>query len=262
MVAIGLTGIAASSAGAPLPAMLPNLGPAHISAFNARWYFPFLDVLGQRILTNKEATEFFVARGMPATDDVMRFRGNWASSFDWAWYASTDLAPAQKWVLSHGRGTYARWLISRPVETLDPLVTEARMLFTPDLTEYRKVRTPVPKWAEKLDEAALPRNPIVFFAGALGAAISIALALARRRALTGGVVAILLVVMAIPEALIVFHSDAMEVARHSLMTGIQARIGVWLLAIAAFDYAVLRASTVLAGLVRRLLAVFGWRRRR
>ena len=46
-----------------------------------RTIFPLVNVISQRILPDPNATTFFADNGMPINENVMRFTGQWASSF-------------------------------------------------------------------------------------------------------------------------------------------------------------------------------------
>ena len=74
-----------------------------------------------------------------------------------------------------------------------------------------------------------PKSPAGLIGLALAAAVVLTAALILSRRLTGPQAAGLVVTgAAYPLALVVWHGDAMDIARHALLVGLCLRLGLWL----------------------------------
>jgi hypothetical protein len=73
------------------------------------------DILGKRILTDREATNEFAGAGMPVTPDVLAMRDRFATE---GFRTRPELAELRRWTREHGRQTYLRYLVQHPDNTL------------------------------------------------------------------------------------------------------------------------------------------------
>ncbi len=203
-----------------------------------RWVFPFQNVLAQRVLVNSDATLFFAACGMPVSPQLLNLTGGWASSNDWAFYNDPDLDEYRDWLHSSGKSCYIKWLLSNPtppvrntLALMDQIVTTGSSYFPgylpilPEMAESILFPSYIP-FLLLLSLAILALGYIVISAGhANYKEASILFAM---------------VVLALPNAVLIWIGDAMEIQRHFLQVCIQFYLGFWLICFFALDKAVMR----------------------
>lgn len=179
----------------------------------ARWVFPLLNVVGQRVLTVDATCRWFQAHGMPVSDSLARAGGKWASSDGLRLYRADDLEGFRAWVLKSGQATYYRYLLTHPAQTLAaPLAHEWELL------------SPAPGQARPagfVDVLQQHRTGHAAFVAVL-ASLLLALALKDRR----GIIIAALLGLAYVHALAVWHGDAMEICRHAVGLKVQLRVGM------------------------------------
>jgi hypothetical protein len=83
--------------------------------------YPLVNNLFNRILTDPRALEFYVARGMPYSDALMSHAGKVPDHDKHVFLRDPASRPLLQWLNEHGTSTYARWLLSRPLEKSDEL---------------------------------------------------------------------------------------------------------------------------------------------
>jgi len=105
-----------------------------------RWYLPFLNILGQRILPCPQARDYFAGRGFPLSPAIMARSGTYAGADNFAWYRDTELINQVKpWIVAHGREVYLRYLIRHWRMTLTEVYSARNTLLSPvdpDLRPY------------------------------------------------------------------------------------------------------------------------------
>lgn len=74
--------IALAAALSAIPFFVIDAATASLGV-HQRWVSPFFNNIGQRILTDPEATRFFEDRGMPVSEALRSRAGTWGSSDDW-----------------------------------------------------------------------------------------------------------------------------------------------------------------------------------
>lgn len=79
-----------------------------------RWFFSFMNITGQRILTNDDILDQFETMGMPVNDALTSKKGYYGSSDDWSFYQDPELSDFRNWVAHNGKAAYARFLITNP----------------------------------------------------------------------------------------------------------------------------------------------------
>src|SRR5262249_55226231 len=85
---------------------------AHQATAGARWKWPFVNLLGQRVLWRPDRIGFFVDRGMPVNPKVMCLAGRWGQD------CHNDLTGFGGWLDSDIKGIWERYLLSHPIETV------------------------------------------------------------------------------------------------------------------------------------------------
>jgi len=228
--AAGLTALAALGRRAPRGLVVAGLLAACWVASSAsanvyhRWTVPFVNVLGQRILSSLERTAYFGGRGMPVTPALMARSGKLAWSDEWAFFRDPALKSFGVWTRHHGRSSYVAFLVAHPASTLlDPL-RDLEELVSPDLGHWRP-RGHAPMLGGFADWVHLGRGTLagVLIAGALVAG---AIAMTNRQHDRRWLV---------PLALIVWHGDPAGMDRHAVAIGVQLRLAAWMLLLVFAD---------------------------
>lgn len=118
-----------------------------------RWYLPFLNILGQRILPDKKARDYFASRGFPLSPAVMARNGTYAGADNFAWYRDTELtAKVKPWIIARGRSVYFRYLAQNWRAALTEVYAARDMLLKPvdpDLRPYCWFKRPANGKMEK-----------------------------------------------------------------------------------------------------------------
>jgi len=231
---------------------------------NQRWQYPLMNVVVNRVLPDADKTAFFVERGMPMNADVMRFAGLEFTSAGGDWQAVFG-----DWLNTGGaKGTYMRFLLSRPLEHLWQPVENYTPLLKPYYFTYTH-RYDNPPLLAMLERAFyLPTGfwllALLFGAGWL-------LLQARRPQRLGlWVLPLVLLLSIFPHMFVVWHGDAIEVDRHAAAVTWHLRLGVLLALLLGADAAVRapsfkkkwlpaprRVAGVVAGLAL-LQVLFSW----
>lgn len=192
-----------------------------------RWQFPLVNVLSQRILVDPKKTEFFVERGMPNNQKVLRYRDQWASTFDrdWSGFGS--------WLDTKAKSTYMLFLLSSPFESLWYPLWRWQDFFTSSPYGYSGIKDP-PLWQRAFSYVVYPKA--YRFLGLLFLSLMLALLLVQKRKLDWRfLVPFALLFLGYPVLFVAWHGDAMEVVRHSLGVTLQIRLGLVLLLIYELD---------------------------
>jgi len=206
-----------------------------------RWVFPFLNVMGRRILPNSQAVAFFESNcDLVVTPGLMALEGEFANGQSRAFYNDPNLADFRSWVYPHGKSCYMRWLASNPVrsgaeafEQFGPLVA------FPDVDNYftRFYRPVLPAFVERV---LYPDRFILWIFVAVTAAALAAIPLRAWRGNPLWAAFILLVLPIFPHLFITWHGDAMAPARHALSVGLELYLSAWLLFLLCVDRIALR----------------------
>jgi hypothetical protein len=200
-----------------------------------RWALPLAEVITKRILPEPEYLEFFASNGMPVTPELMALSGRWAISDGYAVVNNAKLGKFEKWLYTEGRTVYTKFLLKHPSYTIDSPLEDIEVLLADDFFEG----IPVPKYTPALPKVA---NEILyperyfylylwlslFLSGFIFAA-----SLRENKKVYWVVFFTLL--LAIPHLYLVWHGDALDVARHAVIANVQFHLGVWLLIILYLD---------------------------
>ena len=208
-----------------------------------RWVFPFLNVMGRRILPNPQAIEFFESNcDLVVTSDLMALEGEFANGQARAFYNDPDLAEFRSWTYERGKTCYMRWLVSNPIhsgaeafEQFGPLVAFS------DVDNYftRFYKPVLPAFIEHI---LYPDRFILWSFVAVTAAALIAILIRAWRGNPLWAAFILLVLPIFPHLFITWHGDAMAPARHALSVGLELYLSAWLLVLLISDQIFLRVG--------------------
>ena len=200
-----------------------------------RWRFPLGNLIGQRVLTNGSATEYFRACGMPVTDALTRLSGRFANANDRALYNDPELESFRTWLFSEGKSCYMQWLITHPVYSIGETLQEFDGLIAfSQVDRYfsRRFDPLMPVALGKffyLEEFSL--GIWIYVTAALG--IAIWKKLWQENPLWS--VFICLALLVFPHLFLTWHGDAMAPERHALSVGVQFYLAFWLLNILLVD---------------------------
>ena len=242
------------------------------SQLGRRWLLPFQNILAQRILPSEEATSYFVRCGMPGGPGLRHLSGQRAGGVAGAEFHDPDLGDYQIWLHGRGKGCYLRWLISNPqIMLLQPLANLREILGFEGKIYFAEGFSPIlPRALESFIYPLTQSHWLYGFAvlccaaaiaGVLGQKLIIRFGGPRRRLLTDSdnelptqdtssmrrenthwSLPIAAILLTYPNAIVVWHGDAVEVGRHSLAIGVQFYLGLWMLLLFVIDFMFCRGS--------------------
>jgi len=174
-----------------------------------RHQYPLINVIFQRILVDDARTNYFVSQGMPIDKDFRaKWKGKWASDYDWSLFKEPKYKKFMDFTLHKGKYVYGLFLLQNLDYTFKSVWYNKQYLFKSNLSIYTEkppqnlIITTISKFWDSLAFATIPlflmyptslffikKYPYLFFIFS----------------------SILL------NAIFIFHADAMEVARHSLI---------------------------------------------
>jgi hypothetical protein len=201
-----------------------------------RWNFPFRNVVGQRILSDPEYTEYFQKKKMPVSATLMTLVGKTQASQEWQALSQkndSDLNEFVHWSDRRGKKAYVRFLLSHPVY----------LLYKP-IKFLHEILIQCPDWyspnlflplGNSLTSITYPNNLttlLLWTAACLGLFGSL---MASGKLQTIWTIPALMILLTYPHGAVVWHGDSMEVARHCLLVGVQFRLGLWLLSLFMID---------------------------
>ncbi len=184
----------------------------HQAANGYRWQRPMMNILGLRIIDNKDHYRFFVENGLPDTAAVRKTGRK--SFFQHQW---PDI---DQWLESSAKKTYILHLLKRPLyHTCYPFYMWIKHIDTKMFEFYGTFvnMPPPPAWQKIITAVTYPRKAFLFI---VPAALML-LAIQLRRIIIGSsscpffrLLIIILLLGAPVRAFIGWHGDAIEVGRH------------------------------------------------
>lgn len=200
-----------------------------------RWIFPFINVVGKRILPYTDSLVKFDACGMPVTPELLSLAGVFANANNLQFFYDPALEDFHVWVAEHGKFCYMKWLVTNPVETVSEAISEFDgLIYFENVGWYfsRKYRDLLPSRLERI------LYPVYFLVWLLvGLTIVAVIAIFKRawRDNSLWVVYIMLCLTIIPHLFITWHGDAMAPQRHALSVGMQLSLTLWLFIFLALE---------------------------
>jgi hypothetical protein len=197
-----------------------------------------------RIYPSETYTEYFRQHGMPVDDRLVEMSRNIEPgkkfAVNIALFFDEDQEDFRQWALGPGRAEYVRFLWFYKVDTFQKVFTETPgPSFYPDVYYYTATGyEPIIEDA-RISEFLYPtRFGLVFFLlASLIAAFLIPIAWRERKTLW--LAPLLMILLAYPQAVLVWAADVNDVARHSVAHNVLLRLGVWMLALYVLDFLVL-----------------------
>jgi len=203
-----------------------------------RNFWAFFSVIGRRILPNAESTAFFAQLGMPVTPALMRLSGKSAGALDRAFYRDPTLQEFRNWAYSRGKSTYTRFLLTRPVSTLQEPLKDIETFIAPNLTaksSYYWYSSFSPILTGTLAEVIYFKKFALLWALACGPMFAFAFLFAVQRGELRWLITLILIILAYPHVVLVWHGDPDDFDRHSLQAAVHLRLGFWMLLLFALD---------------------------
>ena len=200
-----------------------------------RWRFPLGNLIGQRVLTNGPAMEYFQSCGMPLTSAVLQLSGRFANANERALYNDPELESFRAWLFNDGKSCYMQWLITHPVDSFGETLNEFEGLITfPQVDRYFSTRFD-PLMPVKLGKFFyLEQFSLwIWIYATLAALIAIWKKFWQGNPLWA--VFICLTLLVFPHLFLTWHGDAMAPERHALSVGVQFYLAFWLLNILLMD---------------------------
>jgi hypothetical protein len=193
-----------------------------------RWLYPLTNTILHRILPEEEFVQYFEARGMPVTPELLALSGGYADSGGFAVFNNGALDEMERWLYKRGKEVYIRFLLEHPAYTLvSPWQNIGALLAPDDLRGYAPQQYD-PPLAWLFGGLLYPDSP--WLAGLL--ALAALVAGLRGKVWRGGPLAWLvigLLALFLPHFYLAWHGDAAEVGRHAIQASVQLRLGLWLM---------------------------------
>jgi hypothetical protein len=200
-----------------------------------RWKFPFINVVGKRILPYTALLQSFEACGMPVTPELLAQAGVFANENNRTFLDDPSLKDFRAWVAEDGKACYIKWLARHPAASVSSAFRQLnRLIYFEDVNKYfsRKYTDLLPSRVERILYPVYGLTWI--FAGLTVFALA---AIYKKMWLENPlwVIYIMLCVTIFPHLFITWHGDAMAVERHALSVGLQLSITLWLFVFLALE---------------------------
>jgi hypothetical protein len=194
-----------------------------------RWALPLAEVITKRILPDQEYLEFFSENGMPVTPELMALSGRWANSDNYAVINSVKLRKFSKWLFMDGQGVYVKFLLTHPFYTIETPLENIRILLSSDYFAVIPIQHYTPALPKQVNEFLYPMKLFwsYLWVSLLAAGFIFAANLQTKRKPVGVIFIFLL--LSIPHLYLVWHGDALDVARHAVIANVQYHLGIWVL---------------------------------
>jgi hypothetical protein len=197
----------------------------HQSTAGGRWKWPFVNLLGQRVLWRPDRVAFFADHGMPVNPRVMCFAGRWGQD------CHDDLGGFGSWLDSDHKGLWARYLLSHPLENL--AAPFLRYRYTILASDGHKGMF---FYFHKPADWYYWFGRIWFESGLILLLLSLLFAAAVWRNWRPLLPALTLLLPVPPMLLFVYHADAAETMRHSVIPAALLRLALILGILIAYDW--------------------------
>ena len=205
-----------------------------------RWVFSFYNIMGMRILPVPEYVAYFSDYGMPVSPALYERTGKYASGDDRAFHNDPRLEEFRTWTYRSGKTTYINFLISHLLYSLTKPALHFPRIFLKEMgwfvSGYNRGFV-FPMISIPLTNLHAAAISFLLFVG-YGITISLVFLLYWYKLLHGSpwlAVPLIMILLSIPLWWLVWHGDAMEVHRHSVLAIVQACLGFPLLYIYLLD---------------------------
>lgn len=199
---------------------------------NDRWLIPLANIISQRVLTDPEATAFFLNQGAPferIPPDLLPVNCNGDCSEMHAFLRKDPYGQELlTWYRDDGLSTYLRLLLKQPAHILQEPLGDLRTLISPDPSTYRLRVYPDPSWLQAARRLVLPQSVVLTLLW--GAVALIGAFLLRRRGGNGHLlIPAGFLLLSFGLMFIIWHSDSIELTRRAAQNSLQFKLSLWLL---------------------------------
>ncbi|MCC7116974.1 MAG: nitroreductase family deazaflavin-dependent oxidoreductase [Anaerolineales bacterium] len=219
---------------------------------SGRWEFPFINVVGKRILPYTDMLQAFQACGMPINDELLSLAGLYANANERQFYEDPALEDFRRWVSADGKTCYMQWLVLNPAQSVSQVWQEFDgLIYFQDVAKYFS-RKYVDLLPSRVERVLYPVYFIRWIFGVLTLGAALAIYKKRWRENSLWALFIFLALTIFPHLFITWHGDAMAVERHALSVGLQVALTFWLLIFLGLEetgkcFSVGNAAETLAG---------------
>jgi hypothetical protein len=201
-----------------------------------RWVFPFQNVVGRRILPSAQVVDHFAGCGMPVSPELLQLKGQYANGLDRAFYEDPALADYRAWLYRDGKTCYMKWLISRPVESLQaPLAEFNTLISLENLQPFLFSRSFAPVLPARLEALLFPGHYLLILFALTWVMVLVAVLTKAWTQNKNWWVVIGMNILVLPHYFITWHGDIMGIYRHVVGVSIQFYLGLWILALLGLD---------------------------
>jgi len=196
------------------------------------WQIHLFDHLAHRILPDQDALDYYVAAGLPLSENLLGIKNMLGYEFHDYLLNDPEMATVREWISTDGMSTYMMYLLSHPIESIIEPFRHLPSIFGGDNLEYHQplyaVPT-IPPWLITLTNRIYIRNLLVIFI-LFGFAVLgvIRYFFDKNRGQTPWLVVAVFLISLYPMMFIVWHGNPIEIERHAAPIGIQLRLMVWM----------------------------------
>lgn len=190
--------------------------------FSTRWWAPIQHVLYDRSEKVPELSAYFADNGFnlienrPYLMDPLAFK-----DVD----NPLDLSIKTE-KLKSAKTIYARFLLTHPRYSFTAPFSEFNNIYNPDNLPYRYNLIGTPAWIYQLTNLVYPKGLWVLAVGLICS--TLCLVFSGPKFKPGIFIIFILILSDIPLGMLYWHSDSVEIQRHSQQLFLQSRIGFWL----------------------------------
>ncbi|MCW5875906.1 MAG: hypothetical protein KIS85_03400 [Anaerolineales bacterium] len=206
-----------------------------------RWLLPYMHALTFDVLTNEQATQFYIDNGMPASPRILA----WPETFpDYGEYLTAEeFEPFRQWLLSGSRTTQIRYLLFNIPESLIQPFDASGAGFP--------VRLGLAFSRPFVYEPILPGPVETFFyfnlwnaSGILWLFLALAVVawLYYRQLHGANLVILVATALSYPYAFLSWHGDGLDKPRHLLPADVLLRLGMLLALLLVLDWLITRSA--------------------
>ena len=219
-------------------------------------YYPLMNIVGMRILTNQAYLTYFEHQGMPVTNSLLQYSGDASHWNGLAMMQDPRLDAFREWIKEHGTVAFIKFLWHYKADALQMPLNDPVAVLAPNLYYYSATGfTPILE-RSRLSEVLYPMEfgVILFWLANMFAAFIAVFALQQKKVLW--ILPLLMILLAYPQIVLVWNTDSNDLLRHSLHLNVQWRLGLWLLVFLLIDYGIERLTPWLSNLYLRSKTFF------
>jgi phage-related holin len=202
-----------------------------------RWVGPNLNILSLRILNDPEKIDFYASQGMPINLALLDIVGSKARQVDAGFNDDPALDAFHDWHRNYGKWVYAKFLLSRPIETvISPISNISEMVYTIPLLNYAppELSPPVAPHYQGFVFFEVWKPWIGWLIGTISIFSILFVIWLRERK---WIVPLVFCGLSYPHAFVLWHTASpTEITRHAFQFSVQLRLSVLLLLLVILDF--------------------------